>query len=295
LILKSSNGLGNNNSETNDLELVQTLNKCIENKKSHLVIEDILERLSKAHGTSKTRIVIKHVYFGSSNVVYTVLDLTDAEVTALQGLSNKLREQFQEFANARIPPLLYRPSFDISDFDARGDKPFGSQPQTFQIGRPGRTKLYTTAAGWTCYGLNVLGKRPPDNWLHPFQDPGNWYRAFHETGHARNMDFWNSKPFSDPAYACVDAFPNILRNGFNRARTALHGAGVYCSPNPKYPEENGHVGTVTLETRQGRKSFKCMLQVAVDPDSVQCSINDVWFAPPEAIRAYGILIKEATH
>jgi hypothetical protein len=72
-----------------------------------------------------------------------------------------------------------------------------------------------------------------------------------------------------------------------------HGSGVYCSPNPKYPEEN-YVGTVNVDTRQGKKRYKCMLQVAVNPCGVTFTEdNNIWLVPiPENIRSYGILIKE---
>jgi len=51
---------------------------------------------------------------------------------------------------------------------------------------------------------------------------------------------------------------------------------------------------VTIETQRGPKTFKAMLQVAVNPDGVIfTSHDDIWRVPnPANIRAYGILIKE---
>ncbi|CAF1235922.1 unnamed protein product [Rotaria sp. Silwood1] len=158
---------------------------------------------------------------------------------------------------------------DNTFFDARGDKTFNSGPQTYEIGPPERTKTYTSPTGWTRYGLKVLGKSEykNDDWLHPFQHPGNWYRAFHGTGNATKVDFGNSNANFDQTAAPVDALANIFVGDM--------------------------FGAVELDTEQGKKKFMCMLQVAVNPDSVQYPTNDIWVAPkPQDIRPYGILIKE---
>jgi hypothetical protein len=209
------------------------------------------------------------------------------------GLSEKLRKKFKQFLKLKIHPLLFRPSFDISQFDKRGNNVFANQNQTFPIGPPGRTQLYTQAAGWTRYGLKVLGKYADNRWLHPFQDPKNWYRAFHGTGRAQSQDFGGQNQLYDAEYASVDALASINQTGFRPARVAACGPGVYCSPNPKFPEQ-GFVRAVPLDTRNGKKSFKCMLQVAVNPDGVQIAQSNIWVVPdPKDIRPYGILIKEA--
>ncbi|CAF4574091.1 unnamed protein product [Rotaria sp. Silwood1] len=294
--LNNLDGLGNwkyKKDEHYDLKLIKTLDRVIEQKKSDPIIQDVLERLSKAHNIDKKYIVLKIVYNGSKCIVYTVLDLTTNIIKTLSGISSKLMAQFEQFKAAKIHPLLYRPSFDISHFDVRGNKTFSSQIETFQVGPPGRNKLYTQPASWTRYGLKVLGKYPNDDWLHPFGNPGNWYRAYHGTGNATAADFGNPDALIDKQYAAVDAASSIFEKGFRPTRTAVHGAGVYCSPNPIFPE-NGFVSKVVLDTKRGRKAFKCMLQVAVNPDGVKFATNDIWVVEsPKNIRTYGILIKEA--
>lgn len=182
LKLISSEGLGGSNdpkTEQNDVKLAEILNNVIEQNETHPVIEDIRDRLAKAHGVDKKYIVIKSVYAGTFNVVYTVLDLVQQAAEKVTKIAEKLKTQFDQFVSAKIHPLLYRPSFDISFFDTRGNKTFGSQSETHQVGPPGKTKSYTTPSGWTRYGLKVLGKYEDDKWLHPFGDIENWYRAFH--------------------------------------------------------------------------------------------------------------------
>jgi hypothetical protein len=58
-----------------DLRMMKTLNQLIEQKKTHPVLDDIRERLSKAHGTNRENVVVKHVYMGSYNIVYSVKGL----------------------------------------------------------------------------------------------------------------------------------------------------------------------------------------------------------------------------
>ncbi|CAF4060778.1 unnamed protein product, partial [Rotaria sp. Silwood1] len=295
LKLSSSEGLENINNvqtEHDDLKFAQILTNIIEQKQTHPAIEDIIERLAKVHNVDKKRILIKHVYAGTFNVVYTVMDLPWRVIKSLKNLKRKLRKKFKEFLSLKIHPLLYRPSFDISYFDERGNKTFPSESQKFNIGPPGRTQLYITPSGWTRYGFKVLGKYKHDYWLHPFEHPKNWFRAFHGTGSAQSQDFGDKSQLFDTQYASVDALSSIFKTGFRPARAAAFGPGVYCSPNPKFPEV-GYVRPVPLDTQQGEKSFICMLQVAVNPDGVQFPTNDIWVVPdPKDIRPYGILIKE---
>jgi hypothetical protein len=295
LKLNNSNGLGDENNERfeeNDLQLVQTINDAIILEEFHPVIDDILERLSKAHDVEKNLIEITRVYYGSFNIVYTIRDLGKRIIKKLEKLEHKLKEQFNEFVSAKIHPLLYRPSFDISYFDERGNKNFSNQSETYKVSPPGRRRLYTVPYGWTRYGLKVFSKYSNDYWLHPFQDPRNWYRAYHGTGNARSVDFKNSNKNFDEEFVPVDALASIFTNEFRTARVTAHGTGVYCSPNPKFPEK-GYTSKIHLDTKKGKKVFKCMLQVAVNPDGVKFATNDIWVVPdPKDIRPYGILIKE---
>ncbi|CAF3283490.1 unnamed protein product, partial [Rotaria sp. Silwood2] len=298
LKLNSSEGLGDNigqKTEHGVIRFVQTLSKTLEQEQSHPVIEDIRERLSKAHGIDKKYICVKVVFAGTFNVVYTVEDLASRVVNSLSKVVQKLKHQFKQFLSAKIHPLLFRPTFDISFFDKQGNRTFSSSPETHQVGPSGNTKTYTSPAGWTRYGLKVLDKyKDGNNWLHPFQHPGNWYRAFHGTGRAEAVDFGNDKQLFDQQYTSVDAVASIFENGFRPARTTAYGPGVYCSPNPKFPE-NGYVAVVELETQKGKKKFACMLQVAVNPIGVKFTADkDIWVVPnPQDIRPYGVLIKEA--
>ncbi len=298
LKLNSNEGLGDSiepKTEHDAIIFVQILNNAIEQEQSHPIIEDILDRLSKAHEIDKKDICIKTVYVGTFNIVYTVKDLLNRGVKLLTNLSQKLKDQFDQFLRAKIHPLLYRPSFDISFFDEQGNKTFSSQPKTYQVGPPGKTETYTTPIGWMRYGFKVLSKYSDgDKWLDPFQDPGNWYRAFHGTGNAQAaIYFGNSKHSFDQQYASVDAAGSIYTTGFRPSEVGRYGPGVYRSPDPKFPEK-GYVTPVELDTQEGKKKFKCMLQVAVNPNGVKfTSDKDIWVVPnPQNIRPYGILIKE---
>jgi hypothetical protein len=297
LKLNNIDGLGHKNyvnGGDHNLNAIQALENAVEKNESHEVIDDIVERLAKAHNVDKKNIVIKNFYLGSCGVVYLVTDLPNNVVKSLTNISEKLQEQFEEFKAAKIHPLLYRPAFDIAQFDVRGNKTFSDQERTYQIGPPGRTQLYTPPAGWTRYGLKVLGRYGNDEWLHPFGRPENWYRAYHGTGSATAADFGIDKSDDafDKDYASVDAAASIHKTEFRKARVAIHGDGIYCSPDPTFPERS-YVSTVSMNTKQGPKKFKCMLQVAVNPDGIKIATKQIWVAlEPKDIRTYGILIKE---
>lgn len=297
LKLDNSDGLGNQKYKSDrhyGLRLVQTVDRMIEQNVQNPVTEDILERLAKAHDTDKRNIEFKVVYDGSFNIVYTVRDLSTKVVKGLMNLSKKLKAQFTQFKAAKIHPLLYRPSFDISQFDSRGNKDFVTGAATFPVGPPGRTEQYIQPAGWVRYGLNVLDRYNDKRWLHPFQDPGNWYRAYHGTGSAKAVDLGKSDKDAsvDQKYVAVDAAASIHQNDFNTARVAYYGPGVYCSPDPTFPEKQ-YVPRVVLDTKYGEKAFKLMLQVAVNPYGVRKATQYIWVVEnPKNIRTYGLLIKE---
>jgi hypothetical protein len=275
--------------------LAQLLTNVIQQNESHPIIEDVRNRLSKAHRTDEKNICLKSMFVGTFNVVYVVRNWTQNDMESLPELPKRLQNKFEQFATAKVHPLLCRPAFDISMFDKKGNKTFPNTYETHQVGPPDRTQTYMSPAGWTRYGLKVLDKYTNgDNWLEPFQDPANWYRAFHGTGRASADDFNKSKQSYEQQYASVDAMASIHKTGFRTARVAAYGGGVYCSPDPTFPER-GYVGVVEFDTEQGKKKFKCMLQVAVNPDGVKFTSDPkIWVVPnPEDIRPYGILIKEA--
>ncbi|CAF3702431.1 unnamed protein product [Rotaria sordida] len=212
-----------------------------------------------------------------------------------EGNLESIKKKHAQYNTVRLHPLLCRPAFDISFFDNKGNKTFPDSPITYQVGPLGRAQTYTSPAGWTRYGLKVLGKYSDGNyWLEPFQDPRNWYRAFHGTKRASEDDFKKSEESYEEKFAPVDAMASIYKTGFRSARVAAYGSGVYCSPDPIFPEV-GYVKAVECDTQQGKKMFKCMLQVAVNPDGVNfTSDKSIWVVPnPEDIRPYGILIKDA--
>ena len=291
LNLRDSRGLGDENYvrvDQHELKLAHTLNLAVDKNQSHPVMDDIVERLAQALGVHKNEIIIETFYEGSCNIIYTLKHLSISALRKLQDVSSKLRRQFPQFVTARIHPLLYRPAFDISFFDEHGNKTFSDDATTFEIGPPGKTQTYIQPYGWTRYGLKVVGRYSDDRWLEPFRDTRNWYRAFYGTGHASRGDVKGSNVSSDKQYAELDAVPKILEKGFLPA----YGEGIYCSPNPQFPEKD-YVSRVCLDTKEGRKTFKCMLQVAVNPYGVHIKTKDIWLVPkPEDIRTYGILIKE---
>ncbi|CAF5042715.1 unnamed protein product, partial [Rotaria sp. Silwood1] len=191
LKLISMADLGNQeniNDKEDDLRIIKTLNEAIRQNKSHPVLNDLTVRLANAHDTGPKNIVVKNVYLGTYSIVYTVTDLARSTIEALQKISTKLKSQFKQFVAAKVHPLLYRPTFDIVQFDERGAKDFLHESGTFHMGPIGRTQIYTQPVGWHRHGWNVLGRYPSDKWLHPFQDPENWYRAFHGTKNAKLTD-----------------------------------------------------------------------------------------------------------
>lgn len=161
------------------------------------------------------------------------------------------------------------------------------------IGPKGKKQRYVQPSGWTRYGQRVLGKYTDGNdWLEPFNGRKNWYRAYHGTKNAKAEDFKNSNENFDPKGASVDAMASIYKDGFQKARIGHYGAGVYCSPNPLFPEKD-YVSPVEIDTELGRKQFKFMLQVSMNPEGVTISTDDIWLVgDPKNIRPYGILIKE---
>ena len=300
LKLKSSTGLGNQKYEIDgdeNLKLIKTLGGMINKNESHPILDDVQERLAKAHQTKKENIFLQGVFDGSFNVVYEVLDKRQTEMTVLSELPKRLKANFAQYETAKMHPLLGRPAFDISMFDEKGNKTFPNMLKTDEVGPPGRTKTYISPAGWTRYGLKVLDRFPGGNrWLDPFGDPQNWYRAYHGTGRASADDFEKSNQKLDNTskqFAPVDAMASIQKTGFRKARVHVHGEGVYCSPDPQFPEQ-GYVGEVQINTEQGPKRYRSMMMVAVNPDGVQFTSQEkIWVVlESEDIRPYGILIKE---
>jgi len=289
LKLNSSKGLGGRiepKTEHGAIRLVQTLSHAIEHEQSHPVIDDILDRLSKVHGIDKRYISIKTMYARTFSVVYTVRHLEKNVVQLLAGLSQKLKNIFEGYVTVKIHPLLYRPSFDIRYFSERGNKHYPRICNIKKVGPPENTMPYILPAEWTRYDLNVLNKYEDGNkWLDPFQDPENWYRAFHGTE--------NTYQSFDQQSACVNAPPSIYCNEFRSARVTASGRSIYCSPYPKFAEDR-HVHLVTIDTKKGQKTYKFMLQVAVNPSRVHFT-NDknIWIVPnPQDIRPYRVLIKD---
>ena len=297
LELDSLNGIAGRTfteQEQNDLTIFQRLNDRIQRGQSHPILEYIRPRLAETHGVPKERIQMMKTYHGSAAVVYEVLVDKQSIKNSLSTLTQSCHKYFPRLKKMKIHPLLHRPCFDVTMFDARGNKLFGSTYQTHRVGPPGREKEYRTPKNWMRYGLNVLDKYEDQSWLHPFQDPGNWYRAYHGTGNASRDDFGNKSDNVEERFAPVDAMASIYKSEFRKARIHAYGEGVYCSPNPAFPEREGYVGEVEIDTVKGAKKYKCMLQVAVNPDGVKEGKADIWVvAEPPNIRPYGILIKEA--
>ena len=204
--------------DTNKLIEMQS---AIDNNIEHPTLSHVKTKLSAALGVRKDRIRITEVFAGSDCFKYTVDSLTFQEKQRMiQGdPTQRLAQQFRQFKELKIHPLLFRPAFDVRDFDVKGNKSFVSLSNKYQIGPENMKKEYTQPTGWTRYGLKVLGKYGDDKWLEPFNDPGNWWRAFHGTARAAVYK-------ADPR----DAMAKIHKHGFLPAKKAAYGPGVYCSP-----------------------------------------------------------------
>ena len=320
--LSSLDGESRHDSKIDENDTMIKLNNCIKQDKSHPILNNFKEKIAKAYNIEPNQVIIKDIYAGTVNIVY-ILDLTEDQrkkyfkkdgsgnISETPGVINKMSELFRDFQSLNLPAIFYRNSFDIGMFDDRGNKKF-SNGTKYKVGPRGREKEYIQPTGWVRYGLKVLNKYPDKKWLAPFQDPGNWYRVYHGTGSVAHKTI--------PGYGYnkispVDAMANIYKGGFHMAGVTAYGPGVYCSPNPKWLELN-YCGSINIDTQNGPKTYKYMLQCGVNPDEVRCGSNvnhsnktwnnvpfgssdifqawgPIWVAQnPDSIRAYGILIKQ---
>ncbi|UJR24576.1 hypothetical protein I4U23_005951 [Adineta vaga] len=278
--------------EEDEFNVIQTFDRTIKENRSHPVLDQIIERLAIAHNTEKKNIVITNVYLSSMNFVYLVTVPKDNTAEDLQELSKRIKNQFKQSVVNKIHPLLYRPTFDVACLDKLGDKDFTNETGTFLIGPLDRKKMYIQPTGWNRHGWKVLNRYGDKKWLEPFGDDENWHRAFHGTKNAKAEDFVDLNIEVNPDTLPFDAAISIYNKGFRSARTTAYGDGVYCSPRPTFVEKS-YVGTATIDTKLGKKSYKIMLQVAVNPDGIYCANDDVWVVQlPENIRTYGLLIKD---
>jgi len=271
-------------------QIVSEMKAFIQLKKAHPVLDSVQEKLARVHQVKKECIKITDVFLGSCCFKYTVDNLEERTMQDLitQDTSNKLQREFPRFRDLKVHPLFFRPSFDVAMFDQRGYKDFSNQSGTFEVGPTGLKKTYQQPTGWTRYGLNVLGKYGGDDkWLHPFGNNGNWWRAYHGTGHARVEGF-----------SSLDAMSSIYHTEFRLAQVAAFGAGVYYSPKPSFYDSSGSVylGRTQINMREGTKRFEFMFQVAVKPGATTLtrqSTSDIWSVQnPDDIRVYGILMRE---
>ena len=244
-------------------------------------------RLANCLGVEKAKVRITDIVAGSVIIEFTVDDLSAREKERIlsddEKLTGKLRKQFNTFSELKISPAVFALHFDLDQLDSRGNKVFG-QGQTLQVGPPTKERSYHQPTGWIRYGFKVLGKYEDDQWLHPFQHPGNWYRAFHGTGRA--------------AGGGDAAARNIVSNGFRQSKGGSFGPGVYVTPFVEY-SESGYAGKVTVETTQGQQNFKFLLQVAVEPNGIITEgrpkpngENQEWILQEGSVRPYGLLIKK---
>ena len=130
-------------------DLLKPLGRMIEQNEPHPILEVVQDRLSKVHRTAKENICLTSVFDGSFNVVYIVMDWTYSHAKSLSELSKRLQDESEQFSTAKIHPLLYRPAFDISIFDKKGNKMFPNTYETHQVGPPGCTQTYIPPTGWT--------------------------------------------------------------------------------------------------------------------------------------------------
>merc|ERR1712187_409782 len=115
-----------------------------------------------------------------------------------------------------------------------------------EVGPPGNKQKYHQPAGWTRYGLNVMGKfnNGDDTWLHPFQHENNWWRAYHCTNEA--------------------GVTGIMGNGFKASTYGDYGPGLYVSPYVEYAAKYAGKG-LAIQTKSGNKNLLLAFQVAVRP------------------------------
>ncbi|CAB9510326.1 expressed unknown protein [Seminavis robusta] len=303
--LKGLFGVSEAQSETEEFHKMVEMQAALQTGVSHPLLEDIKLRLARCLEVEASRIVVANIFKGSVCVEYTVNDLTLRERHAIlqQDTNGRLQREFREYLELKIHPLMFRPAFDLAMFDPLGNKSFVREGQSFQVGPSGFQKMYKQPQGWTRFGLKVRTEDPQgDRWLHPFQDPGNWWRAFHGTSNAgRYMAGVDRQDPTQMADAAMDAAAHIYTGGFHTAHQAAYGPGVYCSPDPAWLARSRHVAIVGLNI-QGHsqpKQFKCMLQVAVLPGSDTLETRNVYsdyiwcVKQPDHIRPYGILVKEA--
>ena len=114
------------------------------------------------------------------------------------------------------------------------------------------------------------------------------------------MKYWIFKFYLDHGTK-RESGSNIAKNGFDikYCHAFAYGKGIYCSPNIRTAQ--GYSRQITLETKQGTKKFWYVLQVAVNPATMNNPAlipnyrqsNPHYIVPTGAdIRPYGILIKE---
>jgi len=202
-------------------------------------------------------IMVKSITVGSVEFAFEVTNLSKAQRDALlSGGVNFFKQQFPTVTSIKVSPLFQRMGFDINSIDHRGHKVFGpAERGQLMIGPAGNQVKYHQPASWNRVGLKVIsdgtspGKYTDDCWLHPFQDPSNWYRAYHGTGRAG-----------------ANVFSNIVNQGFNSSGGGKLGPGVYVSPHVEYAE--AYTGLIPVTTKQGPKKYKCIFQLAVKPGGI---------------------------
>jgi hypothetical protein len=144
-----------------------------------------------------------------------------------RNLVNRGPQLAQQFgATVAVHPLFTTCHIDINIFDPLGNKS-NFTGTNFEVGPSGNKKTYYQPAGnqqWARFGLKVLGKfSDGDKWLHPFQDQGNWWRAYHGTDRNRFRDIARAAPVDPEA--------------IHPRRTTL-GTGVNVSPHLEYAATN---------------------------------------------------------
>jgi len=230
--------------------------------------QNLKEKIARAYNLNSADIYIKSYTKGCVAATWaTGKDIPPAQQA--QAAAN-LRGQFKQFEAAKIHAALYRPEFNINDFDTEGHKDFENENGTFQIG--GLT--YTQPQGWVRMGFRVLGKYDSDAWLTPFDTPGNWARGYHGMGNTGGdglditSKIWNSSGL------------RLNPKGVN-----AYGLGVYWSDDPEY----GYEGHSTIYGA----SYDVKLMVAVEPNSWHNGATGNYHCPdPKDIRVYGILLRE---
>jgi hypothetical protein len=147
--------------------------------------------------------------------------------------------------------------------------------RTFQRG----PEPYKRPCGWYRKAIKVLGTYENSVWLGTGTDA--WPVAYHGTATANALSILRNGLIAGGS----NGIDEVGSNG------AVHGVGIYLSPDPLYSSHRNYARLLTVDDRQ----YQIMFQVRVkpDPDSLAKHKVNIWRCiNSQHVRPYGILFKE---